>query len=568
MNRILVSDYRSNVDLPKSKKLKKSGLGFIKNLATACIRSRNVSSSEEASNSSDESTDSEDLAGTSWPTNATSRPMHQTSTNEQGRPRTDVVWREALAGESIGVSHFRQIHSGSKLGLPDNASPLQYLLSLMTEPIIDNLIANVNSYAQQKLKMNTPRRKYSTYSKWTPLDRNIFMKFLATLINMGLDPKHSIKDFWSTKTHRSSPWFGSIFSRTKFLLIYQSMLHAAGADAQGKCKIEPFINELVASFQNAFYPSENICIDEMVIGHKGRFRHKQYNASKPKKYHIKSYGLCDSITGYVFNLLVYFGADTTYRLEADTKSTHAVKIFDKLLEGITGHHHLFADRYYSSLPLVQFLRQRNHHYTGTLNANRRGFPPEIKNKKITVNQPKWFINDEDQVMCVSWRDKKSKKPCQLITTCGSATCEIRIEGRSEVQKPSPIHNYNMSMNGCDRVDQMISYYGNHTRKTVKWWKKVFMWVLEITQLNAHILYTLSRPRTEKPMPLSNFKDILIEELCSLFELEAPNNIDAALLSKPGRKSVNTELERYQGTVHLIDFGGKDRQCAHCAAKQT
>lgn len=384
---------------------------------------------------------------------------------------------------------------------------------------------------------------------------------------MGLNAKHSIKDYWSTKPHRASPWFRSMFSRTKFLLIYQSMLHAAVPDAQGKCKIESFINALISSFQEAFYPFENICIDEMVIGHKGRFRYKQYNASKPKKYHIKSYGLCDSITGYVFNLMVYFGADTAYKPETDPKSSHAVKIFDKLLEGITGHHHLFADRYYSSLPLVQFLRQKNHHYTGTLNSNRRGFPPEMKDKKISVNEPKWFINDEEQVMCVSWRDKKSKKPCQLVTTCGSATYELRKEGRSQVMKPSPIHSYNLSMNGCDRVDQMISYYGNHTRKTVKWWKKVFMWVLEITQLNAHILYTLSRPHTEKPMPFADFKDKLIEELCKLVGSESPSNLQMVVSSKPGKKSDNMELERYHGAIHLIDYDGKDVHCVLCAARK-
>ena len=40
-------------------------------------------------------------------------------------------------------------------------------------------------------------------------------------------------------------------------------------------------------------------------------------------------------------------------------------------------------------------------------------------------------------------------------------------------KPNIIHEYNNSMNGCDRMDQMISYYILN-RKTIKLWKRMFM----------------------------------------------------------------------------------------------
>ena len=72
------------------------------------------------------------------------------------------------------------------------------------------------------------------------------------------------------------------------------------------------MNELVTQFQAAFYPFENVAIDKMVIGWKGRWKYKQYNAGKPNKYHIKKFSLCDSTTGCVCNILTYFGAETSY----------------------------------------------------------------------------------------------------------------------------------------------------------------------------------------------------------------------------------------------------------------
>ena len=83
------------------------------------------------------------------------------------------------------------------------------------------------------------------------------------------------------------------------------MLHVGETDSNGKEKVEPFINELCKKFQDAFYPYQNLAIDEMVVKWQGRWKDKQYNLNKPEKYHIKTLGVCDSATDYAYNLLTY-----------------------------------------------------------------------------------------------------------------------------------------------------------------------------------------------------------------------------------------------------------------------
>ena len=70
---------------------------------------------------------------------------------------------------------------------------------------------------------------------------------------------------------------------------------------------------LLDKFQGAFYPERDLSLDEMVVKWKGRSKFKMYNPNKPEKYHIKTFGLCDSITGYAYNLLIYFGKETSYQ---------------------------------------------------------------------------------------------------------------------------------------------------------------------------------------------------------------------------------------------------------------
>ena len=62
-----------------------------------------------------------------------------------------------------------------------------------------------------------------------------------------------------------------------------------------------------------------------------------------------------------------------------------------------------------------------------------------------------------------------------------------------------IVDYNKHMLGVDKLDQMISYY-SFLHKTIKWWRKVFFWILEVATMNAYILYeVLVEKRGERLM---------------------------------------------------------------------
>ena len=119
------------------------------------------------------------------------------------------------------------------------------------------------------------------------------------------------------------------------------------------------------------------------------------------------FGLCDSATGYVYNILTYFGANTSYNPDVDQDSQQAVKVFTTLLEPIKkSGHHIFADRYYTSLPLVESLQEKRHNYTGTLNISRRGFPDELKSISLKHLDAKYFKNQDKIMLLVCWKDKK------------------------------------------------------------------------------------------------------------------------------------------------------------------
>lgn len=68
------------------------------------------------------------------------------------------------------------------------------------------------------------------------------------------------------------------------------------------------------------------------------------------------------------------------------------------------------------------------------------------------------------------------------------------------------------MNGCDCMNQSIAYYRQFLRKTVKWWRRIFLWLLEVSQVNAYILFCLTRAEGSQKVSLKKFKKHLLIQL--------------------------------------------------------
>lgn len=298
----------------------------------------------------------------------------------------------------------------------------------------------------------------------------------------------------------------------------------------------------------------------MVVKWKGRSKYKMYNPNKPEKYHLKTFGLCDSVTGYTYNLLIYFGKDTSYNVDMDTGQSE--KVFEYLLRPLGSGHHIYADRYYTTYNLVNYLSARNTYYTGTLMSNRKGFPKEIMNLNIKHMESEYHRSDNGILLC-AWKDKKARKPVIAVSTFAIKNeTEVQNKRGKSIVKPEIINDYNNSMNGCDRMDQMLSYYNIFNRRTVKWWKRLFIWCIEVTQINAFILYCLTRDEGTKATSLKQFKTMLMKDMLIQAEKFIPDNHKHHVVHKPGAK-----LMRVPGPSHVVKWVENDRNCVVCSTPQ-
>ena len=101
------------------------------------------------------------------------------------------------------------------------------------------------------------------------------------------------------------------------------------------------------------------------------------------------------------------------------------------------------------------------------------------------------------IMVQVWKDKRFVR---MISRVHDATAvSTRRKDRKtnmEIKKPYAVFQYNKFMKGVDRADQYLSY-NSVLRKSVKWSKKVVLYLLNCALFNAFYVYRTLNKKNNK-----------------------------------------------------------------------
>ena len=178
--------------------------------------------------------------------------------------------------------------------------------------------------------------------------------------------------------------------------IFQSLLkflHFASNDIVGAVpnrlqKLQPFLDLLLQKFKDVYTPDSLLVVDETMIPFSGCFLFQQYIPGKSHKYGCKLFKLCTP-DAYTWNLSIYVIKSATFENLAASE-TVVVQLCQPLLGmGRT----IFADNYYSSISLSEYLLKKETYYCGTLRANRKSTPKQVTQAKLKTGD---VIHDRAQ----------------------------------------------------------------------------------------------------------------------------------------------------------------------------
>ena len=187
-----------------------------------------------------------------------------------------------------------------------------------------------------------------------------------------------------------------------------------------------------------------------------------------------------------------------------------------------------------------------------------GLPDTVRSKSFSLKDDEMRGFRSGSLLTVAWRAASKKKPLIMLSTSSSNTT-VNVQARYLTQKtPLVVDSYNKSMNGVDRADQYTAY-NSFVRRSLKWWRKVFFWLMEVAAVNSYLLYKCTVP---KPMTHREFHQSVI---CSLtlpnIQLVSPRaaswHYNHLRLSHSGVK------ERLNWHPHFMGKG-QQRDCVVCS----
>ena len=233
-------------------------------------------------------------------------------------------------------------------------------------------------------------------------------------------------------------------------------------------KVSPLFGHLLARFQSIYYPHRELSIDETVNGFKGRVSFIQYCPLKPTKWGLKAFVLADSETGYICSILPYTGQEMrAYLSSCNDDLPLLAKVVVTVAEKYLGKgHHIYADRFYSSVPLADDLEKKDRGYTGTIISNRKQLPKALRKNTVKLRKGETRAWRNGKKLVLGWRDKG--KTVLMLSTVHTATLTTVTGRHGEMKtKQLVIHKYNQSMGGVDKADAVYYSFG---RRSVKWWR--------------------------------------------------------------------------------------------------
>lgn len=453
-------------------------------------------------------------------------------------------------------------------------TPYKCFEYFLNDEIITHIVQQTNIYAAQKNIATT----FTT--------NNLEMRqFIGILIFMSVFNYPSIRSYWSNYAFQS---IQDTMSRNRFDQI-RSNIHfndnsklpaKNSSDFDPLYKIRPITKHFNEKFQSVPMP-QYLCVDEQMCATKMKSFLRQYMPDKPHKWGVKLFVLCDS-SGFCYNFEVYGGAgDNVIQPGAPDlgASSNVVVRLSRVVPAFKNHIIIF-DNYYTSLPLLVFLRSRGIYSMGTIRSNR------IPNCKLpTDNDLKKHPRGYSTEFCGSaanidisltlWKDNKAVrlastyvgvKPFQNEASAKTTVSRfVRSEKKFvDIECPNAINEYNSHMGGVDHIDGLIGRY-KITWKTEKYTNRIFTHLIDVAMVNSYILFhRINNPDpNDKQYQLPNFRAQVAQVLCTLKNVtKGAGRPRAAPQNKGhGKKTFLPPVEiRFDGVEHFPEFlprnGGK------------
>jgi len=298
--------------------------------------------------------------------------------------RDGEVWSETPITSNIRkLSNFNILRERPGPVNKNFATPGEVFKSFFTDNVIKFIVQFTNEEAKRHNFnwIDTTVQEIQTY---------IGLLLLAGVYRSRFEP---IQNLWSTALGR--PIFGQAMRRDRFLALTRFLRFDSKDDRverRQRDKLAPIrtICDIIQlKFRANFKAGASVCVDEQLLAFRGRVPFKIYIPSKPCKYGIKIWILCDCDTSYCLNFQIYVGKEGRF-----PEVNQGSRVILELTEFMKNSgRNCTMDNFFSSLSLSKSLLARQMTMIGTVRKNKTFLPTAI-----TCTQMLYYANTSNKTV--------------------------------------------------------------------------------------------------------------------------------------------------------------------------
>lgn len=460
-------------------------------------------------------------------------------------------WNSCPISNSLGKRCIKG--TKDKVVLPPGKvieKPVDCFRLFVAQEIVDMIVKFTNVEAERTHGMD-----------WKNTDRLEIQAFIGLLLSAGTNKqsKVNILDFWDPLF--GNPIFRATMSKNRFKILQKFIRFddkASRSERRNKDKFAP-IREVWDLFninlRKTYIPSENLTIDEQLIPFSGRVSFKIYMPSKPDKYGMKLWWICDNATSYPLHGIPYLGREGHSRIYNLSKN-----IVEKLCEPYFGtNRNVTFDNFFTSKPLAESLLINGMTVVGTLRKNKPYIPKNFlpnKDRPLESN----FFGFRKNMTLVSYVPKKNRAVILLSTKHSDNNIMTTNKNKSEINI-----FYNQTKGGVDTLDQMAHTY-TVRRKTNRWPMAYFHNLIDVGGIAAQVVWKKTNVSSSHNMTRKEFlRSIILDMVTPHMNKRNLNGIDDERQEEIKKLVLVHEEYDYHNNTSIIVTPTKKR-CSYCPSK--
>ncbi|KAG5866140.1 hypothetical protein JTB14_038341 [Gonioctena quinquepunctata] len=212
---------------------------------------------------------------------------------------------------------------------------------------------------------------------------------------------------------------------------------ATRAERRAVDKLAPIrciFDMFVENFKRMMYPESHMTVDEHLLGFRGRAPFRVYMKSKPDKYGMKLWALCDAANAGTHNLQVYLGKQNN-----SVEKNQGKRVVLDMVQHLSDEYGITTDNFFTSESLGDKLLAEHLTLCGTVRKNKTFIPEELLPSKTRPFLSSTFVFTKDHTL-VPYSADENKAVILLSTE--HTTDKISDEAHS--YKPEMVLHYNMT----------------------------------------------------------------------------------------------------------------------------